>query len=236
MESNVLSRQCQNLVELQDTELIPGTLIGCVGKPSTSTHWKLGPGTQESPSGNIQLHSSEGTKKDSSALGFFTGCKKTLQLCCSSFLFSSRHQTNLLDCQRIIYMQIPTDGICAATDTSIQFSQFELSLPTLFKTLQYSQGIGIRDNVVPLSGDWSRFGLTTAFKCWLAENMVFSIFQNMWVHGDKNVNFSSCVDFTQRKGVRTLYRHQKQLLKGSGCLDLDKLKIKTKTCLLFKWW
>lgn len=45
----------------------------------------------------------------------------------------------------------------------------------------------------------------------------------MWVHGNKNVAISRFVSFTQ--GIRTLYHHQKQLLEGTGCLNLERLKI-----------
>lgn len=38
-------------------------------------------------------------------------------------------------------------------------------------------------------------------------------------------------DVSQGKHDRTLYRHQEQLLEGSGWLDLEKLKIKPKTFL-----
>ena len=56
--------------------------------------------------------------------------------------------------------------------------QESVKLKNSVRMLQDSKEIGISDNIVALSGDASRFGLTAASKCWLAENtMIFFVFQ-----------------------------------------------------------
>lgn len=72
---------------------------------------------------NLQLDVGGGTKEiylDFKALNLFLcWIKKTLLFLP---LFSrSGHQGNVLDCHGITYMQVPTDGIRATTDTSIRF-------------------------------------------------------------------------------------------------------------------
>lgn len=62
-----------------------------------------------------------------------------------------------------------------------------------------------------LEEDWSGFGL----KSWLLLNAgqhkaqwYFLLLSDMWAHGDKNVHFSRCVEFSEGK-VSEHYLHQK---------------------------
>lgn len=81
------------------------------------------------PRVNLQLDVGGGTKEiylDFNALNLFLcWIKKTKQNIATLLflpLFSrSGHQGNVLDCHGVIYMQVPTDGIRATTDTSIRF-------------------------------------------------------------------------------------------------------------------